>query len=426
MDKRIIAVAIAMLVIGLAVGYGASLISPAKVVTTTTTATSPITITTTMTSAYTILSTVPTTITTTIPLTYTVISTNVIPTTITSTIPITHTTISITTAIPTTVTLTPPPITTTVTARAPITVVDALNRSIEFSEPPRRVVSAMPSITEILFALGLGNRVVGVDTYSNYPPEVLKLVNEGKIQTVGGPWTLDLEKIASLKPDLVLLSVSPHAKLLDKFNELGLKTVFLKSNKAQNAYDIYSDIMLVAKIFGVEDRGWDLISSIDKKIMNITLRISSIAPKPRVLHLVGPPSWGLYSAGGDTFIGWLIQSAGGDNIAKQYSGWPQLSYEFILSKDPEIIIITVHGVDPKAVYDEVIKTPLINTTAWKNKAVYVLMGEADDMISRPGPRVAGALEILAHLIYPDIFGPIRRSDVVNITLLRTVMPIILR
>lgn len=85
------------------------------------------------------------------------------------------------------------------------TLTDALGREVRFSEAPKRVVSTLPSITEFLFVLGLGDKVVGVDSYSNWPPEVLELVKQGKIAVVGGPWTLDVEKIASLKPDLVLM-----------------------------------------------------------------------------------------------------------------------------------------------------------------------------------------------------------------------------
>jgi len=408
MDKKtvitIIAVVIALL-IGIAIG-GYTL--PGREVTVT--VTTPSTILQTVYTTYTTV--IPTTIlhTTTVTiersLTQTILTTSIVPTTIATTIITT-----VPTTKPVTETITQLQTLTTVVEK--ISIVDALGRSIEFEDIPKRVVSTMPSITEILFALGLGDRIVGVDSYSNYPPEVVKLVNQSKIQIVGGPWTLDLEKIVALKPDLVLLSVSPHAKLKDKFDEYGLKTVFLKSNTAQNIYDIYSDIMLVAKIFRVEDRAQKLINEMNTKLNIITLKLVN-ATKPRVLHLVGPPSWGLYSAGGNTFIGWLIETAGGVNIARQYTGWPQLDYEFILSHDPEIIIITAHGIDPKAIYNEIINTPIAETSAWKNGRVYLLSGEANDVLSRPGPRVVEALDILAHIIHPEIFGEIQRADVVNI------------
>jgi iron complex transport system substrate-binding protein len=143
-----------------------------------------------------------------------------------------------------------------------------------------------------------------------------------------------------------------------------------------------------------------------------------------VLHLVGPPSWGLYSTGGDTFIHWLITTAGGINIASQYSGWPRLSYEYILSQDPEIIIIAVHDVDPKRIFEEIVQTPLTNTTAWKTGRVYVLLDEADDMISRPGPRIADALTLIAKVIHPEIFGEVQRPDVVKLSSLTPIAQVV--
>jgi iron complex transport system substrate-binding protein len=305
----------------------------------------------------------------------------------------------------------------TVIARAS-TLSDALGRELRFSEVPRRVVSTLPSITELLFVLGLGDKVVGVDSYSNWPPEVLELVKQGKIAVVGGPWTLDVEKIASLKPDLVLMGkgVGPQvAQFAPKLEEKGMKTFFLISNAAKDQYDIFTDIRTLGKIFGVEQRAAEVIENIQQRINNVTSKLASVTKKPKVLQLAGPPSWGLYSAGGDTFIGWLITTAGGENIASKYRGWPKLSYEDILSNNPDVIVITVMNVDPKKVIEEISQTPLANTIAWKGGRVYVLTGEADDMISRPGPRIADALEMLAQIIHPEVFGEVKRHDVVKMT-----------
>jgi len=158
-------------------------------------------------------------------------------------------------------------------------------------------------------------------------------------------------------------------------------------------------------------------------LASIIQHLINVTKKPKVLHLCGPPSWGLYSTGGDTFIHWLITTAGGINIASQYSGWPRLSYEYILSQDPEIIIVSVHDVDPKRVFEEMVQTPLTNTTAWKTGRVYVLLGEADDMISRPGPRIADVLTLIAKVIHPEVFGEVQRSDVVKLSSLTPVVQI---
>jgi iron complex transport system substrate-binding protein len=312
------------------------------------------------------------------------------------------------------------------TPQYPKTIVDALGREIKIDKEPMRIVSTMPSITEELFALGLGFRIVGVDSYSNYPPGIVVLKVEGKIADVGGPWTLDLEKIISLRPDIVFLcrGVSVHESLYaPKLEERGLKTVFLLCDSAKDQYDVYRDLRLIASIFNREDVAESLIKTIDKKINDVIgkLKTQNIS-KPNVLILLGPPSWGLWSAGGNTFISWLITTAGGVNIASQYSGWPQLDYEYILSKNPEIIIITAHGINMSQLKKELEQTPLSKTKAWTDGKIYLLSDEASDIVLRPGPRIADALDMLSKIIHPEIFGELSRSDVQKILM---IMPIIL-
>jgi len=312
------------------------------------------------------------------------------------------------------------------TPQYPKTIVDALGREIKIDKEPMRIVSTMPSITEELFALGLGFRIVGVDSYSNYPPGIVVLKVEGKIADVGGPWTLDLEKIISLRPDIVFLcrGVSVHESLYaPKLEERGLKTVFLLCDSAKDQYDVYRDLRLIAGIFNREDVAESLIKTIDKKINDVIgiLKTYNVS-KPNVLILLGPPSWGLWSAGGNTFISWLITTAGGVNIASQYSGWPQLDYEYILSKNPEIIIITAHGINMSQLKKELEQTPLSKTKAWTDGKIYLLSDEASDIVLRPGPRIADALDILSKIIHPEIFGELSRSDVQKILM---IMPIIL-
>uniref|UniRef100_A0A7J2U4J1 ABC transporter substrate-binding protein n=1 Tax=Ignisphaera aggregans TaxID=334771 RepID=A0A7J2U4J1_9CREN len=399
--KYVVAIALA-LILGVVIGYLPPALGPKPV--------------TTVTQVLTQFNTVTSTVTTTVPMT--------IPVTITSGVTM-FTTVTTTTQSLTTImlhTTLPTTVITTVTVSWPRTVVDALGREVRFNEPPKRVVSTTPSITEYLFALGLGNRVVGVDRYSNWPPDVLKLVNQSKIAVVGGPWSLDMEKIVSLKPDLVLMcrGINPQeTQFAPKLEEMGIKTLFLVCNAAKNQYDIFMDIRMLGRVFGVEQSAEVVVEGIQRKIDEVVGKLINVTKKPRVLQLAGPPSWGLWSAGGDTFIGWLIKTAGGINIASQYSGWPQLNYEYILSQNPEIIIVTVMGMDPKRVIEEISHTPLANTTAWKTGRVYVLTGEADDIISRPGPRIADALTMIAQIIHPEVFGEVQRNDVVKMSFVET-------
>lgn len=334
-------------------------------------------------------------------------------TTVTTTV-----TVSSSTSIRETVTVTTIKTVTTSIKLEKRSIIDAFGRLVEFERIPSRVISLAPSITEKLFVLGLENAIIGVDSYSNYPKKVLELINENRISVVGGPWTPDLEKIIALNPELVILcrGVRPQEALYPKLEEVGIKTVFLLCDNAKNQYDIYSDLYTLGVIFATEERAKSISDDIQRRLDGILLKLKEAnVSKVRALVLVGPPSWGIYSAGGDTFIGWIIDIAGGTNIAKAYSGWPQLDYEFILNNDPEVIIITSHGIDPKELYNELLNTPIVETSAWTNKRVYLFIDEANDVLCRPGPRIATALEILVHVLHPDVFGEIQRTDVYRIT-----------
>ncbi len=402
MDFRSIIIIVITLIIGLGIGYALVL---GMMGSSTTTVTVPTTFTETKTSVKTTV--IPTTLVYTVTTTSTYEKTVVTPTTLVTTIakPVTLTITSI--------------VNETVTKTIKLNVVyDVLGRPLSFSRIPERIVCLAPSITELVFALGLGDKVIGVDDYSNYPPEINELVDNGKIQRVGGYWNPDLEKTVELKPDLVLASVNPHARLLQKFEELGLKVVFLRADNARNAYDVYQDIILVASIFDVEEKAKKIIDNIQSTIDNITSTLVRANATPaRTFIILGPPSWGLWTSGGDTFIDYVVSVSGGVNIAKKYSGWVKLDYEEVLAQDPEVIIVGIMGSheDAENVLNDIANSPLNQTTAYKNGNIYVFTGDADDVLTRPGPRISLAVEILSHVLHPELFGEINRSDVVKMS-----------
>lgn len=283
-----------------------------------------------------------------------------------------------------------------------ISVIDSLGREILFDRPPGRVVSLAPSITEMLFSLGIGDRVVGVTSHCDYPPEVPELVRKGSIEVVGGFWAPDLEKLLALKPDLVVASAGtgPHLRLKDSLEQAGIKVVYIKGNSATDKYEIYSDIRILAKIFGVSNAAEELISRVEKEIEFVEEATQGIEP-PKVLFLLGPPAWGLYAAGGNTFIDWAIKTAGGTNIAGKFWGWPLLDYEFILSEDPDVIIVSAMGMDYAAIAEEIGKSPLAHTNAFRSSRVYFVDQEANNILVRPGPRLGLAVRLLAALLHPS-------------------------
>lgn len=329
---------------------------------------------------------------------------NVAPTNITTTI---TTTVTYTHVFERTVTQPPLYETLTVTQKAPISIVDAIGRSVTFEKTPEKIVSLAPSITEMLFALGLGDKVVGVTSYCNYPSQVVKLVEEGKVAVIGGYWTPDVEKIMALKPDLVIGSsgTRPHIQLKERLEEAGIKIVYIRGSAATNIYEIYEDIATIAKIFEVEDTAKKVVQSIESEVQYVTQKLREVnITKLKVLQLAGPPSWGLYAAGGNTFIGWVITTSGGINIAQKFAGWPQLDYEYVLAQDPDVIVINAMSANYTAIIDEIGKTPLADTKAFKEGRVYLLDQEANDILVRPGPRVGKAVVLVAKILYPEVFG----------------------
>ncbi|MET1101808.1 MAG: ABC transporter substrate-binding protein [Pyrodictiaceae archaeon] len=285
-------------------------------------------------------------------------------------------------------------------------VVDALGNRLEFTSPPKRVVSLAPSITEELCSLGLCDKLVGVDQFSNYPEEVIEAVKKGRIVIVGGYWNPDVEKIVKLKPDLVLADagVPNHAIIAKKLREEGIKVLFLLSSRSRSIDDIASDIMRIATVFGVEDKAMKLLDEIRTRIHAVSAElVSHNVTKPKTLVVFGSPKWGIYAAGGGTFIDYVIRVAGGVNVAAKYYGWPMLSSEDIVSMNPSVVIIAHASGKPKTILSAWMNTSLAETTAFKTGRVCVVTGPANDALLRPGPRIADSVEIVASILHPELF-----------------------
>ncbi len=297
-----------------------------------------------------------------------------------------------------------------------VVVVDSLGRYVRVGNYSR-VISLAPSITEIVFALGLEDYLVGVDDFSNYPGKLLDMISSGKIRYVGGWWLPDVERVIALRPSLVLADSGVYRQVVleSKFKELGINTLYLRGSSCRDVFDIISDIKLVGMVFNVSSKADELTSSIIGKVSNISNSLLSMPTgRPKVLFLAGLPSEGLYSAGGNTYIGYVIEVSGGINIVREFSGWPLLSYEKILSENPDVLLIATVGGDVEKVREELSKTPLADTNAFKNGRVYLLVGEAGDVLVRPGPRVYMAVDIISKILHPDVFGTANMSGVYKV------------
>ncbi len=319
-----------------------------------------------------------------------------------------------TSAVATTVTETVTQVeTTTITiqTRYPIKLVDATGTTVTIESEPLRVVSLSPAITETIFALGAQDKLVGVDNSSDYPQELEQLVAEGKVRRVGGYWwsVLDIEAIVDLQPDLVIAEVGAHIKIKEQFAQLGLNVLYVRGGAARNIEDVKSDILLIGQALNKLPEAQRIVDKIDEKVSELRTMLENAGVEPVSIYVeVGAYSGQLWGAGGATFIDALISAAGGVNALAKYSGYPQLGYEDIVAAQPSVIVAVAGFMNSDMARDyleEIISRPgWSDVPAVRDGKVYVLVGQTANVLVRPGPRVVEALDILARILHPEVFG----------------------
>ncbi|MBN1351615.1 ABC transporter substrate-binding protein [candidate division KSB1 bacterium] len=261
----------------------------------------------------------------------------------------------------------------------------------------QRIISLSPSTTEILFALGLGDRVVGVTRYCTYPPEARKKA------TVGGYLDPNYEAIVMLKPDVVIL-LPEHQNAAAFLDELGIQH-FTIDNKA--IADILSAIRLVGETCGAREKAQKLLADIDRMMNSIQEQTKSL-PRPRVMICIGRPlNTGaleeVYIAGRGTSYDELIVAAGGSNaFSDKKPAYPMLSAEGIINVNPDIIIDLIADMEQKGLTESVALKEwqsVAGVNAVKNNRLYALSQSYSFV---PGPRFIYLLRDLAHIIHPEI------------------------
>jgi len=277
-----------------------------------------------------------------------------------------------------------------------IVVTDDTGTTYNFEGPVETIVSLAPSNTEIVFFVEAGDKLIGRTDYCNYPAEV------SSIETVGGFYDPDKEKIVVLNPDVVLATdlqvTSGDAAWLE---EQGLWVIVLYPG---DVYGILDNIMLVGQLTGNEDIASEKIADLEARIDYVTERTAIITEdeKPRVLHV----TWHnpLWTVGADNFLNTVIQMAGGTNIFTDVSGDVQVDIELAVTRNPQVItVVTGHGDAMSSSYDYVVAedSPYSETDAYKNGRIFLIDA---DIASRQSPRVVEALELFAEFFYPEIFS----------------------
>ena len=273
----------------------------------------------------------------------------------------------------------------------PVAITDDLEREVRLENVPQRIVSLAPSNTEILFALGLGDKVIAVTDMCDYP-------EEAKTKPKLSGFEPSIEFIVGLNPDLVL-AIGEYPELISKLEAVGLAVVALRP---RGIGGIIANIELIGRVTGTEKEARVLAANLTQRVEAITSHTEAISSRPRVFYVVSvdPDPSCPWTAGPGSFIDELITLAGGQNIAHEVlAPWVQLSVEHILSADPEVIIVAngKHGLS----IEDVSRIPGWNSmTAAKRGAIY----EVDsDLGTRPGPRIVQGLEQMARIIHPKLF-----------------------
>jgi iron complex transport system substrate-binding protein len=270
------------------------------------------------------------------------------------------------------------------------TFTDEVGRKVEVKGPPQRIVSVAPSVTEILFALGLGDRLVGVSSYCQFPPEALRK------EKVGGYINPSLEKIVALRPDLVIGIAEGDLKtFVDRLAGLQIP-VYITHPK--DVSGVLASMENIGRVTFSLESARKITRRMKERIEAVEAKVRG-RPRPRVLHVLNFDP--LLSAGKGTFVDDLIRLAGGRNIAEKASGkYPRFSMEEVLAQDPEVIVLaSMKSQDP--LNEERRQWERWKTLSAVRRGRIVVLDP--DLIHRPSPRIVDGLEEMARALHPEAF-----------------------
>ncbi|MEO6725235.1 MAG: cobalamin-binding protein [Blastocatellia bacterium] len=264
---------------------------------------------------------------------------------------------------------------------------DELGREVRINFPPQRILSLAPSVTEGLFALGLGNRIAGVTSYCDFPEEAKTK------EKVGDTLNPNAERIIALKPDLVIITTASQLERLSR--QLGELNIPVYVTNPRTAREVIISIRKLGTATGAETQAKEIADEMEQRIASVERRVKEL-PKPRVLYVLqtGP----LITAGRNTFINDLILLAGGQSITgDERADYPQLSRETAIARAPEVIVAPAsHGTD--FVKEDDLRRDFAATPAIRANRIVKVNA---DWIDRPGPRIVEGLEQLAQGLHPE-------------------------
>jgi iron complex transport system substrate-binding protein len=272
----------------------------------------------------------------------------------------------------------------------PVTITDVYGSQITLEKEPQRIVALAPSIVEVLYKLGLGDRIVGVTEYCDYP-------EEAKSKPIVGDFnSINTEKIIEAKPDLVLGGAGMSKETFKSLTDLKLNVMVAE---ARTLAQIPETFVMIGKAAGREQEARKLADGINSSMDEFRKKVQG-AEKVKVYFVMSFGKQGNWTAGKGTFISDLVNLAGGENISDDVDSWNDYSLEKIIEKNPDILLVSnmVAGGSTDVLDNE---KGYSMTNAVKNNKLFIL---DDNLVQRPGPRIVEGLEIIAKAIHPEIFG----------------------
>lgn len=277
---------------------------------------------------------------------------------------------------------------------APIVLTDDLGNEITLEGPAQKIVSLSPSMTESLFALGAGDRIIARESNSTYPEEAQE------IEDIGAIWEgLPVEKIVSLEPDLVVAAEIISPDQVNQLRDVGL-TVFWQENP-EDFQGLYENLEEIARLVDQGPEEDELVSSLKERVSAVEKKLEEVDEEPLVFYeLDATDPSNPYTVGAGSFISYIINKAGGQNLGDALEGgYPQISSEEIIAQDPDYILLgdAQYGVTAQAVAERPGWDQL--TAVQEGRVVEI----NDDLVSLPGPRLVEGLEEVAKKIHPEVF-----------------------
>ena len=271
---------------------------------------------------------------------------------------------------------------------APRTFVDDMGRKLFLAKHPTRIISLAPSITEMLFAIGLNDEIVGVTEFCDYPPQALEKPKVGYAQP-------NLESVVALQPDLVLAPKSfMRVDLLKKLEQLKIPTFIFDPHTVK---EIMGHIQLLGRMVGRSQEANKEVARLRKEISTLSQRLDG-RPRPSMLYVLNSDP--LITVGPGSFIHRLIELAGGRNAAEQASApYPRLNIEEVLRQNPDILVFPVGRFEgiPQAEQDRWKRWDTL--AAVKHDRLFQVQS---DLLNRPGPRVVEGLKLLVKILHPEV------------------------